>query len=72
MKVLRCHVGHTTIFHRPLRSAVLLCKLTSNKGRTYAYDNKSKGVLLVYGTYGMYAYAKFAYLRAALYLSSRK
>ena len=29
MKVLRCHVGHTTIFHRPLPSAVLLRKLTN-------------------------------------------
>ena len=29
MKVLRCHVGHTMIFHRPLPSAVLLRKLTN-------------------------------------------
>ena len=28
VKVLRCHVGHATIFHHPLPSAVLLRKLT--------------------------------------------
>ena len=28
VKVLRCSVGHTTIFHRPLPSAVLLRKLS--------------------------------------------
>ena len=37
MKVLRCHVGHTTIFHRPFPSAdsaVLLRKLTNDIKRT--------------------------------------
>ena len=28
MRVLRCHVGHTMKFHRPLPSAVLLRKFT--------------------------------------------
>ena len=50
MKVLRCHVGHTTIFHRPLPSAVLLRKLTiigredkRTKNRTMVLDTKNYG-----------------------------
>ena len=41
MKVLRCHVGHTTIFHCPLPSAILLCKLINNNNNNNNNDNNN-------------------------------
>ena len=40
MKVLRCHVGYTTIFHGRFPSAVLLRKLTVGREQVFAEDSK--------------------------------